>query len=359
MGGSFSFFLRLLIIACGIVVLVWHPSAAWVESAYANGAYARWEPVAHALAAPIPWSLGDVAALLGIAAIAWRIAVRLRKRDALLPRLGRALFDVVVVLAIYAVWFDVSWGWNYDRAPIEARTAFDTQRVTPRAVEGLRRRAIAELNHVAPIAHLRNDDPLDTRALYALWLPAVQAAGDRWTPNPDAPKPTLTDPFMTASGTSGFINPLTLNVHLASDLLWFERPFSLAHEWSHEAAYAREDEANYLAILTCLRSNDPVVRYSGWMELFLYLPPLDHYARKTFSPLVWSDFDALRKRNERHVNMTLAHWSWKTYNAYLKSKRIASGVQNYNEVTRLYLGIPLDQDGLPLSKSVSTPRGTR
>ena len=36
-----------------------------------------------------------------------------------------------------------------------------------------------------------------------------------------------------------------------------ERPFDLAHEWSHDAAYAREDEANYLAIITCLRSADP------------------------------------------------------------------------------------------------------
>ena len=86
-------------------------------------------------------------------------------------------------------------------------------------------------------------------------------------------------------------------------LLWFERPFDLAHEWSHDAAYAREDEANYLAIVTCLRSPDPVVRYSGWFELFLYLPQKRHYARREFVPLVWQDFAALRKRNARHINV--------------------------------------------------------
>ncbi len=141
----------------------------------------------------------------------------------------------------------------------------------------------------------------------------------RWSPKSAQPKPTLADPFMDATGTSGFINPLTLNVQLASDLLWFERPFSLAHEWSHVAAYAREDEANYLAIITCLRSSDAAVQYSGWLELFLYLPPLDHYDKKTFVPLVWRDFAAIRMRNDRRVNLTLAHWSWRTYNAYLKS----------------------------------------
>ncbi|MGA9420268.1 MAG: DUF3810 family protein, partial [Candidatus Cybelea sp.] len=156
--------------------------------------------------------------------------------------------------------------------------------------------------------------------------------------------------FMQATGTSGFINPLTLNVALASDLLWFERPFDLAHEWSHVAAYAREDEANYLAIVTCLRSTDPAVQYSGWFELFLYLPQKRHYAHGEFVPLVWQDFVALRKRDARHINVILAHWTWRTYNVYLKSNRIASGVENYDEVTRLMLGIPLDAQGLPAAQ---------
>ena len=153
---------------------------------------------------------------------------------------------------------------------------------------------------------------------------------------------------MMATGTSGFINPLTLNVQLAPDLFWFERPFDLAHEWSHDAAYAREDEANYLGIVTCLRSRDPAVRYAGWFALFLYLPQERHYARKAFSPLVWRDFAALRQRDARHINVLLAHWTWRTYNVYLKSNRIAAGLENYDEVTRLMLGAPRDNKGLPL-----------
>ncbi len=178
----------------------------------------------------------------------------------------------------------------------------------------------------------------------------MQAGGDTWTPLTGAPKPTLFDPFMDATGTSGFINPLTLNVHLASDLLWFERPFSLAHEWSHVAAYAREDEANYIAIVTCTRSPDPVLAYSGWLELFLYLPPLAKYSNTTFVPDVWRDFAALRKRNAQRINARLASVSWHTYNSYLQSNHIPSGVANYNEVTRLYLGVTLSASGIPVSR---------
>ena len=364
MGGSVSLFVRVAIIAVACVMFVWHPSPQWIERAYANGAYPQWQALAHAIAAPFPWSLGDLAALAGVAVIAARVVSRLReRRKSLLRRIGLAAFDTLLVLAIYGIWFDVSWGWNYDRAPIEVRTAYDAGRVTHSAVSRLRNQAIAQMNALAAPAHAREDDALDLSALKASWTPAVQAAGDSWTPLVGDAKPSIADPFMAATGTSGFINPLTLTSQLASDLLWFERPFSIAHEWSHVAAYAREDEANYLAIVTCLRSKDPAVRYSGWLELFLYLPPLPKYKKSMFVPLVWQDFDAIRARNARHINAKLAHWSWRTYNAYLKSKRIPSGVENYNEVTRLYLGVLLDENGLPVQRtttaSSSSPRGQR
>lgn len=330
--------------------MLWQPSPEWIERAYANGAYPGWERVAFTMTHPLPWSLGDIAALVGIGAIVWRIVVFVRTRSKKVRDFAVLLLDCAAVVGVYAIWFELSWGWNYARAPIEARVEFEASRVTANNAEALSARSIAEMNQLAAPAHARATTPLDLRELFAAWLPAVQRAGDTWTPSVGEPKPTLFNPFMLASGTSGFINPLTLNVALASDLLWFERPFDLAHEWSHDAAYAREDEANYLAIVTCLRSPDPVLQYSGWFELFLYLPQKRHYARREFAPLVWADFAALRRRDARHINVMLAHWSWRTYNVYLKSNRIAAGVENYDEVTRLMLGVPLDAGGLPVAR---------
>ena len=347
--GSLQILLRVFLIALGAFCLAWQPSEAWVERAYANGGYAAWEHAVFPIANALPWSLGDVAAGVGIVAIVWRLAIyfRARKRGRVLAMTGLMLLDVAAVLGLYAVWFETSWGWNYARAPIETRVEFDKAQITTKAATDLRTVAMSEMNRLAAPAHARSAQPLNRELLYNAWLPVVQRGGDDWAPDVGKPKPTLFDPFMQATGTSGFINPLTLNVQLAGDVLWFERPFDLAHEWSHVAAYAREDEANYIAIVTCLRSKDPVVQYSGWFELFLYLPPKPHYARREFVPLVWQDFAAIRQRDEHHVNTLLAHWSWRTYNAYLKTNRIASGIENYNEVTRLILGVSLDLDGLP------------
>jgi hypothetical protein len=328
---------RVAMIALGVAALLWRPSSLWVEDAYVNGVYPWWEHALFPISSTLPWSLGDVVVLAGIAIIVWRL-------------LRRDWLGALATIAVYACWFEAGWGWNYDRAPIEARTAYDQARITPRAVDSLRVQAIAQMNRLAPLAHAQASAPLDIAGLYGAWLPVVQAGGDAWTPLTGAPKPTLADPFMDATGTSGYINPLALDVHLASDLLWFERPFDLAHEWSHVAGYAREDEANFLAIVSCARSNDPVVQYSGWVELFLYLPPEAQYSKKTFIPLVWADFAAIRERNRRHIDVSLANLSWRTYNTYLKTNHVASGIQNYDEVTRLYLGIARDRGGLPMSR---------
>ena len=338
-------------ILAAILALAVHPSAAFIERVYSNGAYAHWEPIAHVLTNWSPWSLGDLAVIAGVALVVWRIVARAREGRSSLPwrAAGMAALDVLAILALYAIWFEAGWGWNYDRAPIEARVAYDPSRITPGAMSALRAKTIAEMNALAPLAHARASETLDLDALRAAWLPVVQRGGDAWTPLVGAPKFTLADPFMNANGTSGFINPLSLTVQSASDLLWFERPFDVAHEWSHLAAYAREDEANYIAALTCLRSKDPVVRYSGWLSLFLYLPQMRHYRRSTFSPLVWSDFAAIRDRDRRRINLSFARFSWAAYNTYLESNRVASGISSYGEVTRLMLGVPLDAQGLPVT----------
>ena len=99
------------------------PQAAWIERAYANGAYPQWERVAFSITHPLPWSLGDFAALAGIAAIVWQIVVFLRLRTRRWQDLTALLLNCAAIVGLYALWFELSWGWNYARAPIESARA--------------------------------------------------------------------------------------------------------------------------------------------------------------------------------------------------------------------------------------------
>ncbi len=235
------------------------PSPQWVEESFSNGYYPKWEHLWSSFTPVLPFALGDVIAIAGILVL---LAALLFVRP-----WWRALLGIASLAGFFTLWFYAGWGYGYDRAPLESRTAFSAGRVNAAAIDTLRAHAITQMNRLAPIAHrLHSGDAFDWEVLRAEWLPVVVRLGDRWAPQVAPAKQTLAGEFMNLSGTSGFTNPFSLETQLAPDLLWFERPFTQAHEWSHAAGFNREDEANYIGIVACLRDRDPVVQYSGWLE---------------------------------------------------------------------------------------------
>ncbi len=59
-------------------------------------------------------------------------------------------------------------------------------------------------------------------------------------------------PFFTWAGVTGMMNPFGLETIVHPDLLPFERPFVLAHEWAHLAGHADEAEASAVGWLACM-----------------------------------------------------------------------------------------------------------
>ena len=62
------------------------------------------------------------------------------------------------------------------------------------------------------------------------------------------------------------INPLALETIVHPDLLPFERPFVLAHEWAHLSGHADEAEASAIGWLACMRGG-PELAYSANLYL--------------------------------------------------------------------------------------------
>ena len=63
-------------------------------------------------------------------------------------------------------------------------------------------------------------------------------------------------------------SPFFLETLVASNLLPFERPGVIAHEWGHLAGFARESEASFFGLLVCLHGND-AAQYSAWLDIFV------------------------------------------------------------------------------------------
>jgi len=125
---------------------------------------------------------------------------------------------------------------------------------------------------------------------------------------PGQPKYSLLlTPFFTSAGVDGMIDPLALETIVHPELLPFERPFILAHEWAHLAGQADEAEASAIGWLACMQG-DPTLAYSASVYLILeagsQLPSSDwHVLAAKLDPGVSADISAVGLRLQKQKPM--------------------------------------------------------
>ena len=114
------------------------------------------------------------------------------------------------------------------------------------------------------------------------------------------PKPMFFSYLMSYINFTGFFFPFTgeanLNVHSPQCML----PSTIAHELAHQRGVAREDEANFVAVLACMESGDPEYCYSAALLAYthlgnaLYSADREAWSRaaSALSQAVWDDLSA-------------------------------------------------------------------
>ena len=90
------------------------------------------------------------------------------------------------------------------------------------------------------------------------------------------PKTTVLDLYFRRAGVAGMTNPWFLETLIASDLLPFERPFVIAHEWSHLAGLERRRRGELSRVAHHARSR----RAGALQRLALPLQPGRRVARR-------------------------------------------------------------------------------
>jgi len=323
-------------------------SPAWVEQFYSTRAYAALQRALTSASNRAPFALFDLLIVVVAAAwiaLAWRDARRAGGRAGAAARIVAR--SVVWCAAAYLV-FLATWGLNYRRARFVEKYPFDTSRVTDEAALVAARVAVDRVNALHDAARAGGRpapdaaDPELARAfasaLHDLRLPSSIAVA--------RPKRSMIDWYLRRSGTAGLTDPYFLETLVASDVLSFERPLVVAHEWSHLAGIADEGEANLAAFLTCVHGG-AAAQYSGW--LFLYRELEGTMSRQNRAALAGAlavgprdDVRAMRERSLREVSPRLSEAGWRIYDSYLRANRVESGARSYGEVVTLVLGLRID-----------------
>jgi hypothetical protein len=341
--------------AIGIAALLalWRPPPKWVEASYVNGFYLGLDRGVRAVTDPLPFAVGDVLLLAALAAlVVWWVRT-LHAPGARMRRLPGLAARTVALFALVYLWFAAFWGLNYDRVPVSDKVVIDVAAVDAPHVDEFANHVARMLSADVAAAHREAGTGSGAKTIAALqptFEAAIRRLGDDAAVSLPPVKPTIFDGLLGSTGDSGFMDPWTHEVNLYSGQLFFERPATFAHEWAHMAGFADESEANYVAVLTCINSSDPLARYSGWLLVWFNLGSNVHVTQRV-APQVAHDIRAIQVRLRQQVRPAIARAQAAAYDRYLRANRVAAGIDSYRLFVRWMTGATYDARGLPVVRS--------
>jgi hypothetical protein len=311
-----------------------------IERLYSTGLYLKIQNFLTTASNTIPIAWLDIAVACFLIAAVELVINRVRMFG---PRY--ALVRNLITAAGAAAWlyllFLALWGLNYRRVPLETKLDYERSRLTRDAALVFLNTAVAAINEGYQAA--RQGTPSQD-ALESSFADAQIALGAMRLAVPGVPKRSLISHYFRRAAIDGMTDPYFLEIIVNPDVLPFERPFVIAHEWAHLAGYASEEEASFVSWLTCLRGDAPA-RYSGWLAAYQHalaaLPRTDRGAVKPLDEGPRQDLQAMAARYARSSPM-VRRASRGIYDEYLRANRVAEGIASYDAVVRLMIGTRFD-----------------
>lgn len=349
--------LRLAVVLLALIAALAPIPRGAVERVYSQGIYLKLQGVVTPASSTTSVAWLDCAVILLLVSVALSLRRGVRRGGAR-AALRRFVTIAIVGSALIYLWFLATWGLNYRRVPLEKKLSYDASRIGRDSAYALAKVAVGEMNRLGANSPRLEGDPgrlAEALAGVERMLGAVRPA--RTAP----PKRSMLQWYFRKAGIDGMTDPFFLEIIVNPDLLPFERPFTLAHEWAHLAGYADESEANFVAWLACVRGT-PEARYSGWLsayeQLSAVLPPADRRTlRASLAPLVVADLGAIRERLAR-ASPRVSTAARNVYDGYLRANRVEEGIASYGAVVRLMLGSTFEAGWTPVLRQARDQKVT-
>lgn len=168
------------------------------------------------------------------------------------------------------------------------------------------------------------------------------------------PKPVLLSKYMSYTEITGVFFAFTMECNVNVDISDYSIISTMCHELSHLRGFMREDEANYLAYLSCANSKDLETQYSGTMLALihsgnaLYKADKDLYrkAYQCYSEDVKKDLDANSEYWKKYEDTVVSTISNAMNDTYLKANHQTDGVQSYGRMVDLLLALQRKNKGV-------------
>jgi hypothetical protein len=289
----------------------------WVESVYSRRVFPTISHMFGIVADAVPFSWLDVWILAGVGLLIYG----LRKRRWMLLA-GAASF--------FYLWFFWTWGLNYHRPLVAARLHLETTSLTDPELKRFAETAAGEINSLwlpaspAPLARAEIAEMAAKRVQRVVF----RIDGTEWQAANRVKRSVLLEWWYKMAAVDGMFNPFGHEPLVIAGPYPFELPFLMAHEMAHVRGVANEGEANLVALLATVASDDPRFQYSGWLYLWRYLP---RYAEIKLDDGPRADLRATSLRYQANQVAIVNDVQSAILDAHLKANAVPAGLRSYSE----------------------------
>lgn len=345
-------FIPLILAAAMYFLLPMFPE--FTEQVISRGLFKIYTVPVGFLTSLIPISLTELCAVLAIPAVITLIVVfivrmkksRYRRRTAI--KAGRFLAGFVSFAAFI---YMTAHGANFYRQPLEQLMELDTSGKSP---EFLSQVCTELATHAAEERLLLTEDENGcVKFTEDIWTELSRADSGYEALTEDYPflwtsisrqKPVQLSYLWSYTGIVGMYFPFLAECNVNIEQPDFCQPFTASHESAHSRGIAFENECNFLAFLSCINSEYPEYRYSGYLMAFKFcsnaLYSADRELWETMaagtSEGMWRD---LRAENEyiRRFEGEAKKVFTSANDTFIKVQGVKDGTRSYDRMTDLVL----------------------
>jgi hypothetical protein len=294
----------------------------------------------------IPFSFGDVLyVLIIVLSLRW-IIVHFKE----VVTLSRKRYtQIFTALNIILAFFHFAWGFNYYREPLNEILDLEATYTDEELI-----RVTQQLVFTANELHrqLQANDSLKvefTRSqseLFPLAPSGFSNLGEVYPSldyGPASIKKSLLTLPLTYMGYSGYLNPITGEAQTNGYINNYKTPVLILHEMSHQLGFAKENEANFIAVLAGMNHDDIYFQYSATIfalgyclnDLAMKNPEQLAFIRADMRYGIIKNYQELRDFWEPYDDNIVEQISQKTYESYLKANNQPDGMRTYSYVVAL------------------------
>lgn len=299
----------------------------------------------------VPFSVAEILLYVTVILVSGsgiRLLWRIYRRRAGKAQAERWGCNLLLLAGILYFLYVVNCGINYHRTSFAEKSGIRTDTYTVLELQQTCLWLTEEVNDLAGLVERRDDGVMQMQEEPDVQERAEKAMGELGEIYPELsgyyprPKGLLFPWILSVQKLSGIYSPFTIEANYNTAMVDYNIPFTACHELSHLKGFMEEQEANFIAFLSCTESEDEEFRYSGYLLGWIYC----------MNVLYDSDYDAwLSVREslceEAEKDLAANREFWASYDGraaevarqvndhYLKANGQTDGVKSYDRMVDL------------------------